>query len=215
MTTARLRLELPETTWIEGLSREHPGARFRLLAGLPTDEGAVELGEIRSVGDPSVAAAAVRDHPAVSAYEPVFDTAERMLARYETDDTSLYSLLGDVSLPLDFPVEVHDGWMEFEVSGARERIASFRSALEASSLQSEVRWITDLPTGDQLLTSRQREVLETAVAMGYYEVPRGCTLAEVAATLDVDKSTASGILRRGTERIITQFLSAAPSDDPR
>lgn len=62
-----------------------------------------------------------------------------------------------------------------------------------------------------LLTERQREVLDAAVREGYLAVPRECTLAELAATLDVDKSTASTILRRGQARLVEWFLAGPES----
>ena len=59
------------------------------------------------------------------------------------------------------------------------------------------------------MTDRQREVLETARRMGYFEVPRACTLADVAEREAVDKSTASEILRRGQDRIVSWYLTGA------
>ncbi|WP_436903087.1 helix-turn-helix domain-containing protein [Halovenus halobia] len=64
---------------------------------------------------------------------------------------------------------------------------------------------------ESLLTERQREVLDAAVREGYLAVPRECTLAELAATLDVDKSTASTILRRGQARLVEWFLAGPES----
>jgi predicted DNA binding protein len=48
-----------------------------------------------------------------------------------------------------------------------------------------------------------------ALRAGYFELPRDCTLADVAATLDIDKSTASRVLRRGQTRIVKWFLTTA------
>jgi predicted DNA binding protein len=56
------------------------------------------------------------------------------------------------------------------------------------------------------LTDRQREYLTAAHRRGYFDVPRECTLAELADALGVDKSTVSVTLRRGTERVVGQFL---------
>jgi molybdopterin biosynthesis enzyme len=39
------------------------------------------------------------------------------------------------------------------------------------------------------LTARQREVLETAVEMGYFEYPKGANAGEVAEALDISVST--------------------------
>ena len=59
---------------------------------------------------------------------------------------------------------------------------------------------------ESLLTDRQREVLATAVRMGYYSVPRECTLADVAKSLDVDKSSVSTTLRRGEAKLVKSSL---------
>jgi predicted DNA binding protein len=38
-------------------------------------------------------------------------------------------------------------------------------------------------------------------------VPRECTLANLARSVDVDKSTASTVLRRGEARLVKWFLT--------
>ncbi len=56
------------------------------------------------------------------------------------------------------------------------------------------------------LTDRQLDALRTALSMGYYEVPRGASLAEIAGELGVTESTASEILRRGERAVLTRVL---------
>lgn len=46
------------------------------------------------------------------------------------------------------------------------------------------------------LTDRQREVLETALGLGYYENPRQATHADIAAELGIEPSTVGSHLRR-------------------
>jgi len=45
-----------------------------------------------------------------------------------------------------------------------------------------------------------------------FEVPRECTLADVADALDVDRATVSGVLRRGEAKLVKQQLVAAGAD---
>lgn len=52
------------------------------------------------------------------------------------------------------------------------------------------------------LTDRQREVLDAAVDLGYYEVPREATLDEVAAELGVAASTVSDHLRKAESAVL-------------
>ena len=56
-----------------------------------------------------------------------------------------------------------------------------------------------------LLTERQREVLDTAVKLGYYSVPRQATSTDVAEALDCAPSTASEHLRKIEARILSEL----------
>lgn len=55
------------------------------------------------------------------------------------------------------------------------------------------------------LTDRQREAIERAYGLGYFEVPRGATLTDVADEMGIDKSTAGEHLRRGLGHV-AEFL---------
>jgi predicted DNA binding protein len=56
------------------------------------------------------------------------------------------------------------------------------------------------------LTSRQREVIETAWEMGYYEVPKRVSAGEVATELDLDSSTVNEHLQRAERNLLKQIL---------
>ncbi|ELZ95301.1 HTH DNA binding domain-containing protein [Haloferax mucosum ATCC BAA-1512] len=55
------------------------------------------------------------------------------------------------------------------------------------------------------LTSRQREVLETAVESGYYDIPRQISIEELATELDCSQSTVSEHLRKVESRVLTRL----------
>jgi len=59
---------------------------------------------------------------------------------------------------------------------------------------------------DAGLTDSQREALLVAFEAGYFEDPRNATLSEVAADLDISQPAASGLLRRGINRLIVSSL---------
>lgn len=56
------------------------------------------------------------------------------------------------------------------------------------------------------LSGRHREALETARAVGYYEVPRDGGLKAVADELDCAVSTASALLRRSEAHLVDDAL---------
>ncbi|WP_049987167.1 helix-turn-helix domain-containing protein [Halobellus rufus] len=57
------------------------------------------------------------------------------------------------------------------------------------------------------LTDRQREVLETAHEMGYFEYPKGANAGEVADALDIAASTFTQHLAAGQRKLLSSILS--------
>lgn len=57
------------------------------------------------------------------------------------------------------------------------------------------------------LTDRQREVIETAFDLGYYEIPRRTTHADIATVLDLSGSTIDEHLRKAEAKLMEQLLS--------
>lgn len=201
-----MRVELPPETWISELSRAFPDAKFRLLTGLRDDEGAVELGEVRW-SNPDAVVDAFDGHPQV-VWHTVLDVGDdRVLLRYRTTETGLYEFVEQSDLAPEYPVVVENGRFDFDLTGTRAQLDDVCAGLEASPLSYDLQFVVgdDRPGG--LLTDRQREALETALRLGYFEVPRDATLAEVASELGVDTSTASTTLRRGEARLLEWQLA--------
>lgn len=206
VVAARFRIELPSEAWIAEISRSFPDATFRLLAGQPTEGGAMHLGEVRA-DNPATVGHAIESHPSVGAYRRLHATDGRGLARYKTTEDGLYAFVERTALVPDYPVVVRNGWFEVDITDTRDRFQAFRSALEQSSMTYELLSVVQAVDRGGLLTDRQRELLERALQEGYFEVPRECTLEDVADTVGVDPSTASGVLRRAQARLVTHHLS--------
>ncbi len=205
MITAQFQIELPPGIWVREISQAFPDATLRLLSGFPHDDRALELGEV--IGDASTAvASAIRDHHAISVYERLETDDRRVLAKYETNDTALYDFVETATVTIEFPVTVNRGWFGFSLTGTEADLDRLRETLEASPLSYELESILRSERSNDVLTTRQRDILKTAYRQGYFEVPRECTLADLAADLDVDKSTVSTVLRRGEQRVLTRFL---------
>lgn len=207
MISAEFRIRLPEGVWVAELSGRFPDATFRLLSGRRMSDAAIELGEIRT-DEPDAVAASMRAHSAISEFELLEAADGRVLGKYETTDTGLYEFAGAASVPVEFPVVVRGGWYEFDLTGTRAELGELRATLEASGLAYELQSLVGQAETGGLLTDRQREVLAVAMREGYFEVPRECTLAELAETVGVDKSTASTVLRRGEATLVEWFLTA-------
>jgi predicted DNA binding protein len=206
MIQATFRLELPADLWVREVSESFPGVTFELLGGVPDGEVALELGRLQADA-PEAAVDAVRSHPDIRAYNLLFVDGTEALAHYEVADRRLYDLMRTFSVPPEFPLAVVDGRMEFSVTVTQAQFEAVRTALDGSDRAYEVVSVLRSDQRDDILTARQRECLTHAIRNGYYEIPRACTLADLAAAFDVDPSTFSETLRRAEQRVLRWFLS--------
>jgi predicted DNA binding protein len=149
---------------------------------------------------------AIRDHQDVEAYDLLYCDDERALSKYETRERSLFEFLEPAALLPEYPLDVADGVMTFAVTCTQAEFEAFGERLDAGDLRYELVSVRHRDGTEDVLTPRQRECLTAARRMGYFEVPRAATLAEVADALGVDTSTASETTRRGVARVLDRFF---------
>ncbi|MDS0260452.1 helix-turn-helix domain-containing protein [Haloarcula sp. S1CR25-12] len=98
------------------------------------------------------------------------------------------------------------GWRQTGWFADRDAFEQFRAFWQRNTgfrLHRLTRAGESEPPGDGL-TDRQREALRTAYEMGYFDIPRGASLAEVAAELDIAASSVSERLRRAQTQLIEE-----------
>lgn len=208
MPQAELRVTLPEGTWVGDVSRAHEGAVFEVLATVPAQDRGVGLVEIRAP-DPRAVLAEVRAHDTIMTVDEQAVTDRRALVRCETDRPLLLLSAGSAGVPIELPISISNGEATLSVTAPRDRLTELADQLEAFGMSYDLTYIraTTDPTG--LLTDRQHAFVRRAAALGYYGVPRDCTLTELADELDVAKSTASEVLARAESKIVDRYLEDA------
>jgi hypothetical protein len=104
---------------------------------------------------------------------------------------------------------VPGGWRQtgwFADREAFSRFASFWQANAGFHLHRLTRDGETEPPGDGL-TDRQYEALRIAYELGYFDVPRRASLADVAAELDIASSSVSERLRRAQTELIEETVA--------
>ena len=140
--------------------------------------------------------------------------------RFRPDETlqRVLSVHRSFGVSVSFPIRYlrHDpATLEIVETGPREELSE-RIAETRAVASVEVRHVREYePTTPRLfgaLTDRQQEVLEAAVELGYYEVPRGTTHEEIAATLDCSASVVGQHLRRIEQRLVSSVVPGVDGD---
>jgi len=102
-----------------------------------------------------------------------------------------------------------NGWILTVWMPDRKKLASLWEYAAQNDIKIELLRVNEyasLGSTDAGLTDSQREALLVALDAGYFEDPRNATLSDVAAELDISQPAASGLLRRGTKRLIISSL---------
>ncbi|QIO24562.1 helix-turn-helix domain-containing protein [Haloarcula sp. JP-L23] len=98
------------------------------------------------------------------------------------------------------------GAVEFEAVGDSGALSAFYDDLRALG-DVTIEWVREFHRmrSNARLTTRQRTALETALSVGYYEVPRTGTVQDVAEELGCAHSTAGELLRRAEAAVVAPY----------
>ncbi|MFB6189901.1 MAG: helix-turn-helix domain-containing protein [Halapricum sp.] len=204
MVRASLTLTVPDDIWIRHVSRTFPEARFRVRSARSCDGLGIGLVEIVADDVEAIVEATERADD-VDAVQPLQGDEQRVLVQVEASNPRLVSILDRTGVPIEMPFDIRNGAVESTLTTTRDRLSALGSALDRSPFAFDVDHVWDSAQFGHVLTDRQQEVLGAAVEQGYYDSPRQCTQEELAADLDMAKSTCSEILHRAEERIIKRF----------
>ncbi len=94
-------------------------------------------------------------------------------------------------------------WMIF---GNNESFKELVATLETDKIPFEVKLRKNLED-DELLTSRQEQVISVAFDRGYFDFPKKIGLRELAIQSGIKTSTLAEILRRGQRKIVGEYLA--------
>jgi predicted DNA binding protein len=154
----------------------------------------------------------LRNDATVGEFERVIETRDRE-AIYSFEYTDEAKLLSPVissanGVILDMESD-GDAWILSVWMPERTDLAHLWEYAQQHDVDIDLLRVNDyasLGNTDAGLTDSQREALLVAVETGYFEEPRDATLSEVAAHLGISQPAASGLLRRGTKRLIVSSL---------
>jgi HTH DNA binding domain len=190
---ATLRIRIPRNLWTGVFSSTHPAVRLEILSRV---EASPEL----SVSDywisgspPGVWAAEIGTYPDVVHVDSLAEVGDGCLYRITYKNPPVIYLYRRLRLPLQFPLRMQAGFIEWEIVARR---SAFEEIIEHARMVDPDFSIVSirrrpLRSHLPLLTDAQHRLLNQAMAAGYFAVPRGITLTELARKLNRSKSGVS------------------------
>ena len=198
---AEFEIIMPEKLWIAILSKKYSNIKFEILSILPTEKMVGNaLVKISGPGLENILKE-IKKHSSCFELHIIDNSEDSKIVNVKTNDPWLLISLIKSEVILKMPVIVENGVATWEVLAPHEKIAKFNELLSEKNVKFKLKSITKYKK-EVTLTKRQSEVLDLAVKLGYYEIPRKITLTELADKLEIAKSTLSGIIRRIDKKLI-------------
>lgn len=177
------------------------------------DETVVLLGRLR--GDLDGARRLLSDDSDVLGYSISSEEAQRGLvyvhARPPPEMKRFLELPRTHEVFFDFPIgSTEDGRLRVVMIGETNEVLRAALADLPPALDVTVERIGPYPDAGELvslLTDRQREVLDAALDLGYYDVPRGATHRDIAERLGLSVGTVSEHLQKIESRVFESLRS--------
>lgn len=201
MLCLTLRVETPSLGWCRALSLKKPDLHMRIVSCFPLAEGAME--ETVKVEGPlwQESLDDIRNHPGVDRVDILSSMPTSGTLRVRLQGCPFPRMFAQSGIVPTFPIKIQSGVEEWIVIAHEGEARSLLASLEAEGIRAEVARSGQYEPRD-VLTARQREVLDRAVLEGYYSYPRRITLTRLAEKLGIAKSTLSETLMVVERRLL-------------
>ena len=208
---AVIRVEHPDIVLTSTVSHDHSAKVMPVSeAGTDSDSGRflyhVESSDFRRFED------GLRSDHTIAEFKRVIETtAERAIYSFEyTNEAKTFSPVISKADGVALEMENEgNAWLISLWMPDRNKLADIWDYAQANGIDIELRRVNEYASLGKTtagLTETQREALLVAFEAGYFKDPRDVTLSEVADKLDISKPAASGLLRRGIQRLIISSL---------
>lgn len=193
--------------WVHQISTDYPDTVFRVVSALPGDEYGVGVVEI----DGEAYEEALEDIPHQETIYDVEilwkdDEQERALVQIRTDKHLILQRASRSGVPIEMPFEIQEGVGEWKLRTSHDSLSELGSTFDSMGLDYTIEYVRGVEDDGEFLTEKQREVVEVAHELGYYDTPREASLSDVADELGVAKSTCSEMLHRAEGKVMDRFL---------
>jgi predicted DNA binding protein len=207
MLEAVLGIETPVEWKRELTSKYH--AKINILDCLPyMDTGNKDLVEIE-VDEQYVDMVLedVRKNPDVDMTDLTVVDRTRIKGAVATNEcVACCSMVGSEAFLLEAHMEKGGRMVWQLLSSDKEAIRRIVSDLEGHRYTVELMKLTSVDM-DELMTSRQEDILQIAYERGYFDYPKKISLRDLAAMFDISISTLSEMLRKGQRKIMEEYFA--------
>ena len=199
---ARIKIKFPEEIWISEIFKNYPDTKMEISHFLPYDlEKSIgnSVIEILHYKIDSIINE-IRGHSSVFEFNILEQEENRVKFNIKTKDPYLLYAIIKCGVLVDFPVRVEEGFAYWRLVASRERIDQLLTLFEQKKIDFELLRIGVSPyiieDDKSKLSFDESNILDKAISLGFFEVPRNISLEELANKLGKSKAALSVMLRK-------------------
>ncbi len=199
---ARIKIKFPDKLWISELFKNFPDVKMEISYFLPYDlEKSIgnSIIEIMHYNIDSIIQE-IRNHPSVFQFSILEQEDKKVKFNIKTKDPYLLYAVIKCGVLINFPVRVKDGYAYWRLISSRKSIDQLLTLFEQRNIDFELLRIGKSPylleDDKHKLTYDESNVLDKAISLGFFEIPRKISLEKLANKLGKSKSALSVMLRK-------------------
>lgn len=199
---ARVKIKFPDQLWISEIFKKFPDVKMEILYFLPYDlEKSIGNSVIEIMHyDINSIINKIKNHESVFGFSVVEQEENRIKINVKTKDPFLLYGVIKCGVLVNFPVTVRDGYAYWRLISTRGRIDRLLTLFEHKNIDFSLLRIGNSPFNidddKSKLSFEESNVLERAIDLGFFEIPRKISLERLANELGKSKSALSVMLRK-------------------
>jgi predicted DNA binding protein len=193
LVIATLNVRMSTGTWTMKFSSAHPEVRLEALNRSDIDADVAVSDYWISGGPPGTWTREIRSYADVVKADALAEVGGGSLYRVRDRNPPVVYLYRRLGLPVQFPIRMQAGSLRWEVVSRKEELDQILKYARLADPHVQVLSIRNRPLRSHLptLSGAQQALLTRAMAEGYFAVPRGITLTELARRVNRSKSSVS------------------------
>ena len=199
---ARVKIKFPDKIWISQIFNNYKDLQMEISYFLPYDvENSIgnALIEIQHYKIEDILEE-IKNHPSVLEFSLLEREENKIKFNVKTKDPYLLYSVIKCGVLVNFPVNVRDGYAYWRLIATRERIDELLTLFDKKKMNYKLLRIGNAPyeisDDKNKLSLEESDILEIAIKLGFFEVPRKISLEELANQLGKSKSALSVMLRK-------------------
>jgi len=199
---ARIRIKFPEQLWISEIFKKFRDIRMEIEYFLPYDFE-------KSIGNSIIEIfhynidliiEEVKNHKSVIEISILEKDEKRVRFNVKTKDPFLLYAIIRCGVLVNFPVRVREGYAYWRLVSSRESIDKLLTLFDQKGIEYTILRIGNSPYSidddKNKLTLDESTILNKALSLGFFEIPRKISLEKLANVLGKSKSALSVTLRK-------------------